>query len=256
MFEQSLLENVVRGGWKKALAVVISTTFQVFLLMVLVVMPLIFPEAGPQVAKAVIRYISLPDPPHPPSSYRPEHRVPVGGSTFRPPMDPPRIEMPTSIPDKIVMATDPEPPGDPYPVNFAPPGGGGNGNGPGGSFPILPPGPWKPPLPPPPPVIRDPRPEHKDPVRIGTLDPAKVVNHVQPHYPPLARQARIQGVVLLEAVISKTGRMERLHVISGHPLLVQAALDAVNQWRYMPTMLNGEPVEVITTIEVRFTLSQ
>ena len=110
--------------------------------------------------------------------------------------------------------------------------------------------------PPPPTPIRDPKPERKDPVRIGTLDPAKVINHVQPIYPPLAKQARIQGVVLLEAVISKTGRMERVHVISGHPLLVQAAMDAVNQWRYVATMLNGEPVEVISTIEVRFTLSQ
>ena len=72
----------------------------------------------------------------------------------------------------------------------------------------------------------------------------------------LARQARIQGVVLLEAIISKTGRMERLRVLSGHPLLAQAALDAVNQWTYRPTKLNGEPVEVITTIEVRFMLNQ
>lgn len=255
MFEQSLLENAARSGWKKALAVVISTTFQVALLMILVVMPLIFPESVPTMAKAVVRYISLPDlpdPPHP-TSYPPARRLPVNGSTFRPPMDPPRIEVPSSIPEKILMTADPEPPGDPYPVNFAP----GSGNGPGGSFSIpgMPGGGWRLPPAPPPPVIRDPKPD-KEPVRIGTLDPAKVMNHVQPIYPAAARQMRIQGVVLLEAVISKSGRMEKLHVIFGHPFLVQAALDAVSQWTYQPTKLNGEAVEVITTIEVRFLLNQ
>jgi protein TonB len=75
-------------------------------------------------------------------------------------------------------------------------------------------------------------------------------------YPPLAKQARIQGVVLLEAVISKDGAIDNLRVISGHPLLTQAAIDAVKQWRYKPTLLNGEPVEVVTTITVNFAFSQ
>jgi protein TonB len=72
----------------------------------------------------------------------------------------------------------------------------------------------------------------------------------------LAKQARIQGVVLLEAVISKDGAIDNLRVISGHPLLTQAAIDAVKQWRYKPTLLNGEPVEVVTTITVNFAFSQ
>jgi protein TonB len=76
----------------------------------------------------------------------------------------------------------------------------------------------------------------------------------KPPYPPLARQARIQGTVKLEAVISKEGTIENLTVVSGHPLLIQAALDAVKQWRYRPTMLNGVAVEVVTTIDVNFTL--
>jgi protein TonB len=74
-------------------------------------------------------------------------------------------------------------------------------------------------------------------------------------YPPLAITTRTQGVVLLEAVISKEGRIESLRIISGHPLLNQAALDAVQQWQYRPTLLNGEPVPVITTITVNFSLS-
>jgi protein TonB len=83
---------------------------------------------------------------------------------------------------------------------------------------------------------------------------AKLVNQVAPQYPPLARQARIQGTVRLEAVINKEGRIEELKVVSGHPMLVQAALAAVQQWEYQPTMLNGAPVEVITTIDVNFTM--
>jgi len=75
-------------------------------------------------------------------------------------------------------------------------------------------------------------------------------------YPPLAKAARVQGTVKFEAVIGKDGSIQNLHMISGPPLLVQAAMQAVQQWKYRPTLLNGEPVEVITTIDVNFTLSQ
>jgi protein TonB len=75
-------------------------------------------------------------------------------------------------------------------------------------------------------------------------------------YPPLARQTRISGTVRLHAIIGKDGSVQQLEVLSGHPLLVQAALDAVRQWRYRPTLLNGEPVEVDTTIDVIFSLNQ
>jgi periplasmic protein TonB len=85
---------------------------------------------------------------------------------------------------------------------------------------------------------------------------AMLINRVQPMYPPLARQTRISGTVRLHAIIAKDGTVKELEVISGHPLLVQAALDAVRQWRYRPTLLNGEPVEVDTTIDVIFSLNQ
>jgi len=90
----------------------------------------------------------------------------------------------------------------------------------------------------------------------GNVAQASLLTQVKPVYPPLAKQARIQGVVLLEAVISKDGAIDNLRVISGHPLLTQAAIDAVKQWRYKPTLLNGEPVEVVTTITVNFAFSQ
>src|SRR6266699_3306694 len=83
---------------------------------------------------------------------------------------------------------------------------------------------------------------------------ARLLAQPQPVYPPLARQARIQGNVVLHAIIDKDGRVGELQVISGHPLLVQSALDAVKNWRYQPTQLNGEPVEVDTTITVSFVL--
>jgi protein TonB len=82
-----------------------------------------------------------------------------------------------------------------------------------------------------------------------------VIHRVQPTYPPLARTARVQGSVVLAAIIGKDGTVQNLHVMSGHPLLTQAALDAVKQWRYKPYILNGEPVEVDTQITVNFTLS-
>ena len=75
-------------------------------------------------------------------------------------------------------------------------------------------------------------------------------------YPPLARQTRISGTVKLHAIIGKDGTVQQLQVVSGHPLLVQSALDAVRQWRYQPTLLNGEPVEVDTEIDVIFSLAQ
>jgi protein TonB len=90
----------------------------------------------------------------------------------------------------------------------------------------------------------------------GAVQAAKLVNRVQPIYPPLARQTRISGTVKLHAIIGKDGSVQQLQVVSGHPLLVQSALDAVRQWRYQPTLLNGEPVEVDTEIDVIFSLAQ
>ena len=81
-----------------------------------------------------------------------------------------------------------------------------------------------------------------------------LIRRVQPTYPPLARSARIQGPVILEAVISKAGTIDNLRVVSGHPMLVGAAIEAVSQWRYRPYILNGEAVEVETQITVNFVL--
>jgi TonB family protein len=94
-------------------------------------------------------------------------------------------------------------------------------------------------------------------IRVGgNVQAARIRNKVQPVYPEAARQARIEGVVRLHAIIGKDGAIMQLELVSGHPLLVQAALDAVRQWVYEPTLLEGRPVEVDTGIDVFFQLNK
>jgi len=89
----------------------------------------------------------------------------------------------------------------------------------------------------------------------GNVQAEKLVSQAKPTYPPLAKQARISGVVKLAAVIAKDGSVMDIRVISGHPLLIPSALEAVRTWRYSPTLLNGAPMEVSTQIDVNYTLS-
>jgi len=90
--------------------------------------------------------------------------------------------------------------------------------------------------------------------RTSSILQGSLIRRVEPTYPPLARQARIQGAVVLTAVISKAGTIDNLRLVSGHPMLVGAALDAVSQWRYRPYILNGDVIEVETQITVNFML--
>jgi protein TonB len=155
------------------------------------------------------------------------------------------ITTPTHIPIGIPTSSDDGPP------QIGPAGSGGGGTlGPGspdgvlsalreGTRPLLPS----------PPVTVAP------PLRISHMDEGDLVHKVLPMYPPLARSARIQGQVLLQALISKQGLIENLKVLGGHPMLVSAAKEAVRQWRYRPYVLNNEPVEVETQITVNFSLA-
>ncbi len=104
--------------------------------------------------------------------------------------------------------------------------------------------------------VPDPTPGVKRITVGGAVQRAKVLKTVQPEYPPLAKQARIQGTVRFSVVIGSDGTIKNLTLLGGHPLLVQAARDAVQQWVYNPTLLNGEPVEVVTQIDVNFTLAE
>lgn len=117
------------------------------------------------------------------------------------------------------------------------------------ALPVAPPPPLTPPkaLPPPPAL----------PVQVtvgGDVQAGRIVQQIQPVYPALARQGRIQGSVQLKALVGVDGKIKNLTAVNGHPLLVDAALDAVRHWTYQPTLLNGVPVEVKTEIVVRFEL--
>lgn len=90
----------------------------------------------------------------------------------------------------------------------------------------------------------------------GEVQAENLIRQIKPTYPSLAKQARIQGTIRFNAVIATDGMVKELQIVSGHPMLVQSALEAVKQWEYRPTLSNGQPVEVLTTIDVNFTLDQ
>ena len=101
--------------------------------------------------------------------------------------------------------------------------------------------------------------EQKTPARVvrgGRIQNAMLINRVVPDYPKIAQAAHVSGTIVLHAIIAKDGSVQELTYVSGPPLLIKAAIDAVRQWRYKPTLLNNEPVEVETTIDVVFNLGE
>lgn len=239
------------GDWKRA-TLPIAYMFEVIIIGVMVLIPLIYTEALPKAQ--LMTFLAAPPPPPPPPP-------PPAAAT-----PPPRIihrvsvedvmRAPTVIPKTIAQVKDePEPP----PNAGVGVVGGVPGGVPGGSFGGVLGGVIGGALsaasaPPPPPP---PKPQTPKRIRVGgQVESARLIFQPKPEYPPLAKMARIQGVVRLDAVISKDGTIQDLKVISGHPLLVKAALDAVQRWRYQPTLLNGDAVEVATEIDVNFTLAE
>src|SRR5262249_34756617 len=250
MFEQSLLE-MKDSKARKPFTVFLSFVLQFFMIGVMILIPLIYTEALPK--QQLLTFLVAPPPPPPPPP--PPAALPKVVKVIPSEIDQGHLIAPKEIPKNIAMIKEEEMPPPSAAVSGVVGGvpGGVPGGTPGGviggiigSTPVA--------VPPPPPP-----PKQEAPKRIrvgGQVQQAKLVNRPTPLYPPIAKQARIQGTVRLEAVISKDGRIDQLRVVSGHPLLVQSALEAVKQWRYQPTFLNGDPVEVATTIDVNFTLSQ
>jgi protein TonB len=108
-----------------------------------------------------------------------------------------------------------------------------------------------------PPHIAQPAQQGKLPLKLSEpIVEAKLISRIEPRYPTLPLQLRREGTVVLHAIIGRDGRISALEVVSGSPFFVDAALSAVRQWRYRPTMLNGESVEVETTITVIFQLHE
>ncbi len=153
---------------------------------------------------------------------------------------------PPSIPPKVATINEVEPPPQ-VSYNAGPGVVGSTGDSTGNVWKGLGIGRTAVPLPPPAPAIRT--------FRTSTMLEGSLIRRVQPAYPPLARSVRVQGAVVLAALIGKEGTIENLRLISGHPMLVPAAIAAVSQWRYRPYILNGEPIEVETQITVNFILS-
>lgn len=145
-------------------------------------------------------------------------------------------------------ATTPEPASDPAPAGFEP---SGPASGPQPPWGIGIADDRRQPEPP-----RDARPQKPQRIFKGHIEPAMLIHRVEPAYPALARQVRVEGHVELHAIIATDGTIQSLQVISGHPLLVQSALEAVRQWRYRATILDGQPVEVDTYITVIYSLAR
>jgi protein TonB len=244
MFEDSLLESGGRLKTKRGRTTTFAIILEIGLIGLMVLMPLIFTEALPKQQLMTFLVAPPPPPPPPPPAAAPVKIVKqvqtdiVNGE----------LRTPTKIPQKVQMIKEDEAP----PPTMASSGvvGGVPGGIPGGqmggviggiisSTPVA--------------VPKVATPQR---VRVSQgVSQGLLVRRVQPNYPPLARQARISGTVVLRAVISKDGSIENLTLVSGHPMLAPAAIDAVKQWKYKPYLLNGEPVEVDTEVQVNFTLA-
>ena len=245
MFEDSLIESGGRLRTKRGATTFISFIFQFFLVGVLVLLPLLFTEALPK--QQLMTFLVAPPPPPPPPP--PPAAVPIKVvKQIQSDIVNGQLRTPTKIPEKVQMIKEEEAP--PPVMSTGGVVGGVPGGVPGGqmggviggiisSTPVAVPH-----------VATPQRVRVSQGVSQGLL-----IRKVQPNYPPLARQARIQGNVVLQAEISKDGSIENLRLVSGHPMLAPAAIEAVKQWRYKPYFLNGEPVEVETQVTVIFSLS-
>lgn len=196
----------------------------------------------------------LPPPPPPAATRAPSHSsaAKVVPKLFVPP----RVVAPVPIPQQAAIAANapalPDLSADGGVVGGIPGGvpGGVLGGSLGGSIGAPPAPKVQAPAPAPAPVAQAP-----SQIRVGgDVQAARLLHEVQPVYPPIARQARIAGTVALSATIAPDGKVQDLRVVRGNPLLVDAAVNAVKQWTYRPTYLNGQPVQVLTEVDVRFTL--
>jgi len=245
MFEDSLIESGGRLKTKRGWTSMISFLLQIGIIVVMILIPLIFTEALPRTQLMTFLVAPPPPPPPPPPAAAPVKIVKV----IQTDIVNGELRTPTKIPQKVQMIKEDEAP----PPVMATAGvvGGVPGGVPGGQMGGVIGG-----------IVNAasnlPVPKIATPQRIRVssgVQSGLLIRKVNPTYPPLARQARIQGVVILQAQISKDGNIENLQLISGHPMLAPAAIDAVKQWKYKPYLLNGEPVEVETQVQVNFTLS-
>ena len=245
MFSDSLIDSSSRERKRRGTATTVSFIFQCVLVTGLLIVPLLFTEALPT-AQLVTMLVAPPPPPPPPP---PAAAIPVVKVVQTNLLDNGQLRTPTRIPRKVEMVKEEEAPPPAFTGGVV---GGVPGGVPGGQLggvigsivssnsmsntvvPKLVP------------VKR---------VRISQgVTQGLCIKKVEPTYPKIAQAAHVSGAVILKAIIGKDGLIHELQLVSGHPLLVGSAMDAVKQWRYHPYLLSGEPVEVETTVTVTFSL--
>jgi periplasmic protein TonB len=242
MFEDSLIESGGRLKTNRGLTSSIAFLLEAALVGFMVLLPLLFTDALPKAQLMTFLVTPPPPPPPPPPPAAVVHIV----KQIQTDIINGQLRTPTKIPKKVLenLKEDAAPPPVMAGIVGGVPGGvpGGQMGGViGGIISSTP--------------VAVPKIATPQRVRVSQgVTQGLLIRKVQPVYPALARQARIQGTVLLQAQISKTGDIENLQALSGHPMLVPAAIDAVKQWKYKPYILNGEPVEVDTQVTVNFTL--
>jgi periplasmic protein TonB len=242
MFEDSLIESGNKLKTKRLATSVVSFIGQFALIGILILIPLIYTDALPKTQ--LMTFLVAPPPPPPPPP--PPAAAPVKVVKIQSEVINGQLRTPTKIPDKVQMIKEEEAPPD---LGAGVPGGvpggvlgGSMGGVMGGILSST--------------QVAVPKVATPQRVRVSSgVSSGMLIRKVQPNYPQLAKQARIQGTVLLQAEISKDGTIQNLQLISGHPMLAPAAIEAVKQWRYKPYLLNGEPVAVETTVQVNFSLS-
>jgi len=242
MLADSLLDyhwaNRSRRGWMT----LVACALQALGISLLLLLPLIYTQGLPRLQKLEVLGAPAPPPGPPPAPARMRSEMAAQSNMIGE-----RLLTPSRIPHVITSITETTPPPSIDPGGSGILGSTGNSSSNnsviasiGNSIAAV--------LPPPP------RTAAHTP-RISRVMEGNLIYKVQPDYPPAAKAARIQGPVVLKALISKYGGIENLRVLSGHPMLVRAAMDAVSQWRYRPYYLNGEPVAVETQVTVNFVLA-
>ena len=238
MFEDSTFESAGRIKSKSKYWMMVTFIANGSILVLLILIPLIYPEALPKAAMQTLLVAPPPQPPPPPPP-APEvvHVVHVQSEMMNN-----QLIAPTKIPKDIKNVAEKEaPPSQSFGVAGMEGLGGSAGGVMGGIFSGTPA-----------PKVKADAPKK---VNIsGGVAAGMLLQKTIPLYPPIAKAARVSGTVVLQATISKSGTIENLRVISGPAMLQQSALDAVKSWRYRPYLLNNEPVEVETTVNVVFSL--
>lgn len=246
-FSAAMLENNRMKRPKGAVDIVVSSAGHVLLVVIAILLPLYFSDAIHLQPMETTYLVAPPLPPPPPPAstavvraIRRPNTILKDNKLYAPPVIPKHVAVVKDLPSTAQTIAD-EPEGV---VGGVP--GGQLGGVIGGILSEL-----GHPIPPPPPKPA----VHHGPYRVGgRVQAPRVIRQVQPVYPVLAREARIYGVVVIDSVIDADGNVTEMKLVSGHPLLTQAAFDAVGQWKYQPTLLNGTPVAIEMYVTVHFNL--